>query len=255
MAAVTGAVIGGLSAAGGIYQAIEGAQQARDAQNALNDLPIPNLQNSYDDMRVSQLGANLQREEGARQFATSVDALRSGGIRGIVGGLGQVNAQQNLINRQIAANLDEQQKNIDFARAGDQSVIRAMKEQRYQSDVAALSSQISAGNQMKMQGIKGAMQGAASGVQMYQQGKYMDALTNATKAGGLTTLSVPASRGLIGMSGAQIGSAMDLSALSSRSDGSQFNPGGQGMFGTPNPYTSANPFGTPRVDMYGNIIR
>lgn len=180
MAAVTGAVIGGLSAAGGIYQAIEGAQQARDAKNALNDLPIPNLENSYDDLKVSQLGANLQREEGARQFATSVDALRSGGIRGIVGGLGQVNAQQNLINRQIAANLDEQQKNIDFARAQDKSVIRAMKEQRYQSDVAALSSQITAGDQMKMQGIKGAMQGLSSGVQMYQaadyQERYLDAL-------------------------------------------------------------------------------
>lgn len=169
MAAVTGAVIGGISMAGGAYQAIKGAKQARDAQNALNDLPIPELQNAYEGMQVSQLGANLQREEGARQFATGVDALRSGGIRGIIGGLGQMSEQQNLQNRQIAANLDEQQKQIRMAQAEDDARIRAMKEQRYQGDVSALSSQVSAGQASQMQGIKGAMQGLASGAQMYQQ--------------------------------------------------------------------------------------
>ena len=189
MAAVTGAVIGGVSALGGIYQSIEGAKQAREAKDALNALPIPDLQNPYEGLQVSQLGANLQREEGARQFATGVDALRSGGIRGVIGGLGQLNEQQNLQNRQIAANLDEQQKQIDFAKAGDQANIRAMKEARYQGNVAALSSQISAGKAQEMQGIHGAIQGLSSGVQMYQQGKYMDALTDQAEKGNIGSFS------------------------------------------------------------------
>jgi len=174
MAAVTGAIIGGVSALGGVYQAIQGAQDKRDAQNALNNLPIPDLQNVYGGLQVSQMGANLQREEGARQFATGVDALRSEGIRGIFGGLGQMTAQQNLQNRQIGANLDEQQKQIDFAQAQDEGNIRAMKEARYQGDIAALSSQYSAGNAQEMQGIKGAFQGLASGFQMYSSQKNYD---------------------------------------------------------------------------------
>jgi hypothetical protein len=171
MAAVTGAIIGGVSAAGGIYQAFEGAKQKRDAANALRNLEIPELKNAYADLQVSTLGADLQREEGARQFATGVDALRSGGVRGIVGGIGQLNAQQNLMNRQISADLDAQQKQLDLARVEDDARIRAMREQRYTGDVAALSSQVSAGQQEMMQGIKGGMQGLSSGLQMYTQGK------------------------------------------------------------------------------------
>lgn len=171
MAAVTGAIIGGVSALGGAYQAIQGARQARDAQDALNALPIPDLQNAYAGQQVSQLGANLQREEGARDFATNVDALRTGGVRGIIGGLGQVNAQRNLQNRQIGASLDEQQKQINMSIAEDDARIRAMKEQRYQGDIAALSSQYSAGEASKMQGIHGAMQGLVSGAQMYGAAK------------------------------------------------------------------------------------
>jgi hypothetical protein len=171
MAAITSA---SLALAGGVYQAVQGAKQTRDAKDALNTLPIPDLQNAYAGQQVSQLGANLQREEGARDFATSVDALRTGGVRGIIGGLGQVNAQRNLQNRQIGANLDEQQKQINMSIAEDEARIRAMREQRYQGDVAALSSQYSAGEASKMQGIKGAMQGLVSGAQMYQQKKNYD---------------------------------------------------------------------------------
>lgn len=171
MAAVTGAIIGGTTALAGAYQAIEGAKQSREAKNALENLPIPQLENVYEGLQVSTLGADIQREEGARQFSTGVDALRSGGIRGIVGGIGQLTAQQNLSTRQIAADLDAQQKQLDLARAEDDARIRAMKEQRYQADVAALSSQVSAGEASKMQGIKGAMQGLASGAQMYTQYK------------------------------------------------------------------------------------
>lgn len=51
-------------------------------------------------MRVSTLGAQLNTREAQRRFATSVDALRSGGVRGVVGGLG---AQEQLmqINKQV----------------------------------------------------------------------------------------------------------------------------------------------------------
>lgn len=173
MAAITSAA---LVVAGGTYQAIQGAKQKRDAQNALNNLPIPNLQNAYEGMQVSQLGNQLVSEQSQNRFATNVDALRSGGIRGIIGGLGDVNAQAKQTDLQIKADYDKQENDIAMSQAQDEASIRAMKEQRYQGNVAALSSQYSAGQASQMQGIKGAMQGVVSGAQMY--GAANDSQTN-----------------------------------------------------------------------------
>jgi hypothetical protein len=168
MAAITSAAV---AVAGGAYQAISSAKQAREAKDALNNLKIPELKNIAEGLQVSTLGADLQREELGKQYSSGVDALRSGGIRGVIGGLGALNAQQNLSARQIGADLDMQQKQIDQIRAQDEARIQGTQEQRYQADVAALSSQYNAGQQGLMQGISGMAQGVASGAQMMQSQK------------------------------------------------------------------------------------
>ena len=171
MAAITSAAV---AVAGGAYQAISSAKQARDAKDALENLKIPEPVNIAEGLQVSTLGSDLQREELGRQYSSGVDALRSGGIRGVIGGLGNLSAQQNLANRQIGADLDAQQKQIDQIRAQDEQRIQGVKEQRYQNDVAALSSQYNAGQQGLMQGISGMAQGVASGAQMFQSQKNFD---------------------------------------------------------------------------------
>lgn len=168
MAAITSAAV---AVAGGAYQAISSAKQAREAKDALVNLKTPELKNIAEGLQVSTLGADLQKEELGRQYASGVDALRSGGIRGVIGGLNNLTAQQNIANRQIGADLDMQQKQIDQIRAQDEQRIQGVKEQRYQGDVAALSSQYNAGQQGLMQGISGMAQGVASGAQMYQSQK------------------------------------------------------------------------------------
>jgi hypothetical protein len=179
MAAITSAAV---AVAGGAYQAISSAKQAKDAKNALNNLKTPELTNVYKDLQVSTLGADLQKEELGRQFSSGVDALRSGGIRGIVGGLGALNSQQNTANRQIGADLDMQQKQIDQLIAQDEGRIQNIKEQRNQADVAALSSQYNAGQQGMMQGISGMAQGVASGAQMYQSQKNFNKMLDSGKS-------------------------------------------------------------------------
>jgi hypothetical protein len=242
MAAVTGAVIGGLSAAASIYQSIDGAQKARDAQNALNDLPIPELKNPYAGMQVSKVGNELVSEQNQNRFAQNADLLRASGIRGVIGGLGQANEQAKQTDLQIKADYDKQENDIAMAQAGDEAHIRAMQEQRYMGNVSALSSQITAGNAQQMQGIHGAMQGLASGAQMYQQGKYMEKLidgkivppvVNNVNKTTTTTQSQP----------------------QPYTQNPMFSSSGQGLFSTPNPYTSANLYQAPTVDIYGNIIR
>jgi hypothetical protein len=162
MAAATAMV--GIGLLGSGYQAIKGAQDARDAKNALNNYERQELSNVTEGLQVSTLGADLQREESARLAATQVGALQGVGARGVVGGLGRVEAGTQQLNRQIGADLDAQQKQLDQLYAQEQANIRGMQEQREQQDISGLSSQYNAGNQMMFQGIGGIAQTGISGL-------------------------------------------------------------------------------------------
>jgi hypothetical protein len=164
MAAATTIAMAGVGLLGSGYQAIKGAKDAEDAKTALENYDRQELSNIAEGLQVSTLGADLQREEQARLAATQVGALQGAGARGVIGGLGRVEAGSQQMNRQIGAELDAQQKEIDRMRAQDEANIRAMQEQREQQDVAALSSQYNAGNQMMFQGIGGMAQSGMAGL-------------------------------------------------------------------------------------------
>ncbi|WP_296683600.1 hypothetical protein [Flavobacterium sp.] len=169
-----GLISGGLSLIGGAFQAIQGAKQASDAKNALMELKVPELKNVTEGLQVSTMGNDLKVENAGNRFAQNVDTLRSGGIRGVIGGLSSVNAQAKQTDLEVAADYEKQQNDIAQMAVEDDARIRAMQEQRYQNNVAALSSQVNAGQQSMMQGISGALQGVSSGIQMDQSSKQFD---------------------------------------------------------------------------------
>lgn len=138
---VMAAVAGGAALAKGI----SGAVQASKARKALEGFQRQELRNITEGMRVSTLGAELQTQEAQRRFATSVDALRSGGVRGVVGGLGQQEMMQQRQQQQISADLDRQQMAIDRMRAQDEARIQGMQEQRETFDIGRLAGQQAAG--------------------------------------------------------------------------------------------------------------
>lgn len=158
------AIAGGLSAGVGLYQTIKGAKQSRDAQNALENYQRQQLENVAEGLQVSTLGADLQREEQARLAATQTEALRGGGTRGIIGGLGRVEAGNQAVNRQIGADLDMQQKQIDQMRAEDERRIQGMIEQRQNQDISALSSQYNTGQQNMMSGFGNIIAGTGQAI-------------------------------------------------------------------------------------------
>jgi hypothetical protein len=178
MAAITSAAI---AVAGGAYQAISSAKQAKAAKDALNNLKLPEPKNIADGMKVSTFGSELQKEQASKRFNTEVDALRSGGIRGVIGGLSSASERQKEIDRQLMADLDIKQERINEIRAQDEARIQGVYENRYQADVAALSSQYNAGQQGMMQGISGAAQGLASGAQMFQSQKNFNKMLDSGK--------------------------------------------------------------------------
>jgi hypothetical protein len=145
----------GVAAAGGIAQTISGISRTNKAKKALAGFQRQRLTNITEGMRVSTMGAELQTQEAQRRFATSVDALRSGGVRGLVGGLGQVEQQQQIGQQQIAAGLDQQQQQIDMMRAEDEGRIRSMIENRESAAIAGMGAELQNARQTTNAGISG----------------------------------------------------------------------------------------------------
>ena len=144
------AIIGGI---GGIAKTILGASQASKARKAINKYERQELTNVYGGLSVSSLGADLQREELARATATGVSALQQSGVRGLVGGLGRLQAGNIQQSRQIGSDLDLQQKEIDRLRARDEARIRHMQERREEEDLRGLGQQQMVGQQNLFSGI------------------------------------------------------------------------------------------------------
>lgn len=152
MAAATGMA---LTAGLGAFQAFKGAKQKREAEQALENYERQKLDNVANELSVYTKGAEMQTEELARLGASSVDALSRGGVRGAIGGVGRLQQAQGIQQRQIGADLEQQQARIDQVRAQDAQTIRGMQEQREMQDINALSSQYAQGEQMLASGITG----------------------------------------------------------------------------------------------------
>lgn len=158
MAAITSASLG-VAAAG--YSIYEGEQKKKRAKDELNNYERQDLVNAYENIEISTIGSDLQREETQRTVATIVDSLQGGGSRAITSSLPQIQAGVNQSNRQIQKDLDDQVKQREYAISGEDSRIMGIKEHRDSQNIQALSSQYDAGNQNVWNGVNGAI--AATG--------------------------------------------------------------------------------------------
>lgn len=159
---VSSAITGGLSAGLGIYQAIQGSKEKRDAQKALENYERQKLENVAKDLQVSTLGADRQLAEQSRLASTQIGALQSGGTRALIGGLGRVESGNQAVNDQIVAQLDQDQERINQMIATDNANIRGMQENRENADISALSSQYQAGKQDLNMAFGNIVQGVGS---------------------------------------------------------------------------------------------
>jgi hypothetical protein len=163
MAIATATAIGlGISAAGAAAQAISGASRARKAKKALENYKRQDLKNEASGLRVSTLGAEMKTLAAQRQAAGTVQALRSGGVRGLVGGAANLAAGQQQVQQQISADLDRQQANIQQIQLQEEQNIRGMQERRESQDIQGLGAEMAAGRAQVMQGVTG-LAGAAAG--------------------------------------------------------------------------------------------
>lgn len=162
----------GISAISSGVNLISGLSRKSKAKKALANFQRQELKNITEGMRVSTLGAELQTQEAQRRFSTSVDALRSGGVRGVVGGLGQQEQLQQAQQQRIAADLDRQQQQIEVMRATDEARIQGMIEARETAAIAGLGKEISQGRNQAMAGAAGLAQSAFAGYELDKAGVF-----------------------------------------------------------------------------------
>lgn len=153
------------------YKTIDENNKKKKAAKALEKLQQPELKNVAENLRVSTIGADTQRQEQGRLASSQMETLRGAGTRGIFGGASMVESGNQKVSANIAANLDEQQKNIDKMVAEDNQNIRNIREDRHNANVSALSSQYNAANVGQQQGMANMMQSAAMAGQAYAAGQ------------------------------------------------------------------------------------
>ena len=155
-----------MGVAGGISKQKQGRKMQQEAQKQIDAFKWQELQNPWKTMQVSTLSADLQREAAATTEAGMVDALQQAGDRATIGAIGKVQANSNMVNRQIAINLDEQQKEIDRAAAQQDVNNQAMMEQRQSNELAGYGQMLNTGIQTKQQGWNDIINGVGAASQM-----------------------------------------------------------------------------------------
>ncbi len=161
MAAITTAAIGVASAG---YQIYQGEKGKADAKRGLNNHVPQETPNNHANIGVSTYGSDLMREETGRLAASSIEAARGAGSRGIFSSLPAIQEATNKTNREIQIALDDQVTKRDYAIAGEEERIRAMLEQRDRDKLAGLGAMLNAGKHDTMSGIRGVANSLAYGL-------------------------------------------------------------------------------------------
>lgn len=148
------AVSAGVGLLGGFAQTLAGARQKRQAKQAAENFRRQDLRNFARETSLATTGARFQQQEQARVTGDSLEALRSGGTRGL-GAVGGVVAANNNQNQAISADLDRQRAAREQAIAQGETSLQNMRESREQQELQALQQQMNAGNEQMWQGIGG----------------------------------------------------------------------------------------------------
>ena len=148
---------------GGLQMA-QANKQKKAAQKAIDGYKRQDLSNPYGALSVSTLGADRQREDLARTMSSFTNTIASGGSRLAAATLPNLLEQQNNQEAQIAANLDQQQAQINQMNAGGQMQVQGIQEQRENADLAGLGTQLDLANANAASAKNSFISGIANGL-------------------------------------------------------------------------------------------
>lgn len=157
-----------LAAGSTAYSMSQANKAKKEEQKRLDEIKNYNRQeltNAYNNISVSTMGADRQREDLARIMATYANQAALGGTSSILGLAPNMVAQQNAQEAQIAAALDQQwNQNQQLIAGGDMAIQQAM-EQRENNDLLGLGNMANNAAQARQQSINSAIQGGIATIQ------------------------------------------------------------------------------------------
>ena len=144
-----------LSAGTGLAGYLSQGKQARKYQEQIQNYERQKLVNPFAGLQVSTLGADRQREDLNRTMTTYGNLASLSGTRGIASLLPNLTQTQNDQTAKIAANLDEQEKQIQQLIAQGDAQVQATTENREQNDLLGLGNalQTARANQAQSMGM------------------------------------------------------------------------------------------------------
>lgn len=179
MGVVTG-ITAAAAIAGSAIQAANARKQMKRAEGQIESYDRQELDNKFENMPISTVGSDLMREETSRNVATSVNALKEGGTRTLLGGIDKVNAQGVAANRAIMYDLDKQVRDRNYAIAEDNARIRGMQEHRENQDLQGLGTMYEANRQTMWNGFGGMLNAGMYAVGNLPQGNNGGSVTGET---------------------------------------------------------------------------
>ena len=156
--AATAAVSVGMGAA----KFFKGRKMEKAGEKFIENFEWQDLQNPFENQQVSTMGRDFMQEQSNIGSATAVNALREGGQRALVGGLGRVEASRNDMNRQVANNLDTQQQAINTDIARQTTVNQGIIEKRQGDELAGYGQMMNVGMGLQNQGMTDVVNGLSS---------------------------------------------------------------------------------------------
>lgn len=225
-----------ISAGASVGQMVGGRKMAREARKEIDDYQRQDLTNPYEGLQVSTLGADRQRQDLARSIATLANQAAMGGSRAILGLAPQLLAQQNQQTAQIAAELDQQEKQRQQLIARGNEMVQNMTEVREQQDLAGLGQMWQTGRAETMNSVNNLVQTGLSTANAFAN------MQNGGNSGTTNTGGVGSNIGIQKiLHGADVSYAQNPISNGYISNGIVpnfgFNPGG--IFASPTTY---NPF-------------
>lgn len=188
-----------VSTGASIFQTASANKKAKQAMQDIQNYKRQDLKNPYEGLQVSTLGADRQREDLGRTMASYGNLAAMGGSRAIASMLPNLLQQQNAQEAQIAASLDEQEKQRQQLIAQGNSMVQQMEEQRENNDLLGMGNQLNNFEQQKAHGMNNLMQGLVQGGAAIAQSGALNGMFGAAEGAGIKTVLPGASVEYAGM--------------------------------------------------------
>lgn len=142
----------------GLFQGISNLDKAGKTRRQIENFQRQELKNPFENVQISTAKADQQTEANNVNLASSVEALRRTGTRGVLSGIPRLNQSNILLQNIISSDLDRQDRERQILIAQGDERIRNIRENREERALQGLGQQLQTARQDAFSGFSNAIQ-------------------------------------------------------------------------------------------------